>query len=289
MACEAKYLAAALVRSLFCGLPRQEKRMAVFVAASDESLSGDKFYRCGFVGPENDWSDWFAPAWAERVLDGSPRLPFLHMTDIRSRDFRKKHRLSDREAERRLDEAFRVIASMGSLYLVGSTINVEYVKNAFANTKIIGRITPQKRIYPMDPDYLSFITFCYAVLFYVRDERPECEKVDFVIERNSAMTDRIRDFHESMPDSLSRLGESDLIPLLGELIPGGKDRTPLQAADVLCWYTQRAESGGEMSDADRSRFATVARRKAYRPEWTQEQINRIAGRAEPPLAAVKAR
>jgi hypothetical protein len=25
--------------------------------------------------------------------------------------------------------------------------------------------------------------------------------------------------------------------LVGELIPGGKDRVPLQAADVLCWYT----------------------------------------------------
>src|SRR5579862_4656280 len=80
-------LASSLARSLFCGLRRQESRMAVFVSASDETAGrgqADLFFFGGWLGPEEDWSRFFVPAWQERVLDGPPKIPYLHMTDIRS-------------------------------------------------------------------------------------------------------------------------------------------------------------------------------------------------------------
>ena len=68
-------LAAELVGSLFCGLPRIEKRMAVFVAAADESDAPTRdgaFLYGGFVAPFVDWHQWFTPAWEERVLNKVP-------------------------------------------------------------------------------------------------------------------------------------------------------------------------------------------------------------------------
>lgn len=71
--------------------------MAIFVAASDESAGSDEhslFLFAGWIGPEKDWSQFFVPAWQERVLDGPPRIPYLHMTEIRSKEFREKCGLS---------------------------------------------------------------------------------------------------------------------------------------------------------------------------------------------------
>jgi hypothetical protein len=45
-----------------------------------------------------------------------------------------------------------------------------------------------------------------------------------------------------MVESLEMLGHPEWRPLVGDLIPGGKDRVPLQAADLLCWYTKRPET-----------------------------------------------
>src|SRR5437773_7905334 len=87
-------VAASLVRSLFCGLPRQDRRMAVvFVSGSDESAGRDQrcpFHYGGFVAPEEDWSRWVAPAWQERVLDGCPQLEFLHLTEMQNPKGRAK-------------------------------------------------------------------------------------------------------------------------------------------------------------------------------------------------------
>jgi hypothetical protein len=81
-------LAVSLVRSLFCGLPRLEKRMAVFVSASDESDGGhhrSRFWHGGWVAPEKDWVTYFAPAWRERVLDAGLASVSSHDRYVRSR------------------------------------------------------------------------------------------------------------------------------------------------------------------------------------------------------------
>jgi len=79
----------------------------------------------------SDWDGAFADAWRERVLDGPPSIPYLHTADIRSSQWRLLHGLSHSDAENRLDEATRVIRSMGSLIPV-----VVYVDEA-AYTRIL--------------------------------------------------------------------------------------------------------------------------------------------------------
>lgn len=60
--------------------------MTVYLAVMDETQNGKgDFTLGGFVGPDSDWREHFMPAWDERVLGGKVRIPYLHMTDIRSR------------------------------------------------------------------------------------------------------------------------------------------------------------------------------------------------------------
>ena len=82
--------------------------MAVFVSASDEHSGSNgrgPFLFAGYVGPERDWSKFLVPAWQERVLDGPPRIPYLHMTEIRSNEFRNTVGITRPAANARVDEA----------------------------------------------------------------------------------------------------------------------------------------------------------------------------------------
>jgi hypothetical protein len=54
--------------------------VAVYVAFSDEASvrnTEGEFFVAGYVASELEWP-WVARAWQERVLDGPPRIPYLH-------------------------------------------------------------------------------------------------------------------------------------------------------------------------------------------------------------------
>ena len=90
--------------------------MAVFIAASDETSGGNAFsvyHYSGWVMSEADWSQYFTPAWNERVLAGPPEIPYLHVTDMRSKAWRGKWGITETMADERMDEAALVIAQMG--------------------------------------------------------------------------------------------------------------------------------------------------------------------------------
>jgi hypothetical protein len=72
------------------------------------------------------------------VLDGPPPIPYLHMTDMRSRKFRDEHGLSRYDADSRLDEAIKVIEQLGSLRAVLIDINAEHFRGEMSDTKFIG-------------------------------------------------------------------------------------------------------------------------------------------------------
>src|SRR6266481_8542377 len=97
-----------------------------------DNQKGD-FTLGGFVGPAVDWKRDFEPAWDERVLGGKVRLPYFHMTDIRSPRWREQQGVSVIEAERRTDEAIRVIRSMGSIYPLTAGMKVAEFKTIFAD------------------------------------------------------------------------------------------------------------------------------------------------------------
>lgn len=211
--------------------------MALFLAAADETEASGTWLHAGFVAPVSDWIDWFAPAWEERVLQGPPPIPHLHMVDIRSEAWRSDHGISLSAAERRVDEATRIINSLGTLFLVSSTVDAKHFRDRMRSKKII-RPTTQPAVYRFDPDYMSYLGFTFGVLHYVHSTHPEAEKVDFMFERKQDVTRRLEDFHSTLPAALQNLGEGHLGRLLGDLIPGGKDRVPLQAADLACWHIQ---------------------------------------------------
>lgn len=246
--------------------------MAVFVAAADESSSGNRdgaFIYGGLVAPEIDWREWFAPAWEARVLNLSPPIPYLHMVDIRSPKWRFQHGLRVIDAERRLDEACRVVGGMGSLFLVTSRID----EDVFRKSRIIIR-EPKKAAFFLEPDLLCFFYFAHVVLKYVHQEFPEIEKVDFVVERNGKITSHIKEFYSLMGEVYKETPDAALSDLLGDLIPGGKDRVPLQAADVVCWHDRRFEAGN-LSSEDKRRYGILAKKNGYRHEWTHEKLNRF--------------
>ena len=222
--------------------------MTIFVAAGDETddpkQKGPFFYG-GFVASLSEWTTYFGPAWQERVLNGrrgQPTIPFLHMTDIRSPRWRAEHGLSSEEAERRVDEACRVLYCSGSLAFCYSGMDGGHFRSKFKKMKVI-RPTKQPGTYPMLPDYMGFLGFAYAAVEYVHDHRADAERVSFVVERKDGVTLHINDFHDGIAEGLREKGQAHLALLVGDVTPAGKEHFGLQAADVALWHWRRLQTG----------------------------------------------
>jgi hypothetical protein len=258
--------------------------LTVFVAVSDESGGADQgaggFLYGGFLAPEDYWRDWFTPAWDERVLarrPPMPPLPYLHMTEIRSPRWREEHDLTDREAEQRTDEAFRVINSMGMLHPITSEANATHFRDAFAAIQIGGEGT---RAGAMEPDYLCFLMYALHALGFVTREYPDAERVDFLVERtDKAITGRFHGFHQRLKAVLEQLGLQSHARLVGSLDHVGKGHVPAQAADVLCWHGRRLLEGA-LSRTNERRYATLARLIGMRHKWSRDEVAAFAHAAE---------
>lgn len=213
--------------------------MTVFNAYSDESSGADRrsmFYYAGYVAPKSDWEDIFAPLWDERVLKGPPRIPYLHMTDIRKEVWRQEHGITRSEGEFRIDEAVGVLSAIPTLMPVGSQLNASTVLDVFQQ-KFLTKKGARKK---MAPDYFGFLAYAFVVLKYVSENYPGAERVDFFVENNGEITKHIQEFHGTIEGNLRALGSPRMASLLGDLIPAGKDMLPLQAADVGCWFSRRS-------------------------------------------------
>jgi hypothetical protein len=233
-------LAAAMVRSLFCGMRPGEKRLAVFVAYSDETeVFGpeDNFLMGGFVSNETDWP-WVAKAWQERVLDGTPNIPYLHMREIKNEKWRNEHRITLRESEIRISEAAEVVGAFGNIAAIVSSVR----RSDF--NAVFNRKNRKKRHIPIglnEPDYLCFVAYAAFMLGQVHRKWPEATKVNFVVSLKHGVSNHIKEFKEAMRDQL----DEDLRNLLGDVFPASMDTMlPLQAADVLMWHIQRCFSMG---------------------------------------------
>ena len=123
-------------------------------------------------------------AWDERVLNGPPRIPYLHMTEVRSPRWRSEWAVTERDSEDRLDEASRIIRSAGGLIPVIVWVDdLEFeriLKKQFSHDK--------RQKDRLEPDYICFLCYTYIQLKKIRDQNQSVEKVDFYVERN---TDKI--------------------------------------------------------------------------------------------------
>ena len=247
----------------------------VYLAASDESSGANSlsdFQITGWLAPEQDWQRFFAPAWQERVLDRSPKIPFLHVTDMRSRTWREEHSITQLQANDRLDEASDIINTMGSLYPVQIKVVGRDFRKLFHQTEFQTSSGARKRY---EPDYYAYLPYAYALLCGVKIMFSEAERIDFMVEQKSGITPQMQGFHESLPEALRHIDRSDLLPLLGKFIPGMKQDIPLQAADFLCWHSQRAEAE-TLDESDARRWYRMARMKGFSFEMTEELMRPLA-------------
>ena len=249
--------------------------MAVFASFSDESTGKterDTFMCAGWMGSKDDWTRFFTPAWDEWVLAGPPRIPYLHMTEIRSPKWREAHGLTEADAENRVDQACVILDQLANLQPVRLVVNGGDFRDEFRDTRVVRTGRKQFAASTFEPDYICFLGYAWAALKYLTEYHPEAEKLDFVVERKNKVTNYIQEFHSQLPDALAALGSPELARLVGELVPGGKDRLPLHAADLLCWHCARREKLETMSDRDKLRYKTIAYHKGKRIEFSKEMI-----------------
>lgn len=251
--------------------------MAVFLSASDESDGGferSTFWHGGWVAPETDWYNYFAPAWQERVTHAKPEIPYLHMTDIRDSNWRAEHNLSWLQAEDKLNAATAIIDTMGSLYPIATYTSGDAFLDAFGKKKIIqdGR---SKKTYRFLIDHFSFNAYVLSVLFYIKAKHPEAEKVDFIVERKEGVFEKLKQFYDSFANSLVGLGYPEVAKYLGELTAVGKERAPVQAADMLCWHTCRA-SLGTLKGNDAVRAAAILKRRGAAVDLPDKLLHDMA-------------
>jgi len=255
--------------------------MAVFVAAADESdghLQTGPFVYGGFVGPSRDWIDWFAPAWEERVLNVAPTIPFFHMAEIRNPKWQGKNGFTWIDAERRIDEAVRVVASMGSIHLVRTSLDGGHFRKVFDTFRIV-RQGYQPGTYALDPDYIGFLGFARGVLEYVRQSYPDAERVDFVVERKSRVSHYLPDYLGHVERWLREQGRLDLVELIGELTLGDKTRVPLQAADLAMWHVRRYEANESEAVDIRRLDRMLQGRMMTLSGMTNDEISGVASRS----------
>ena len=158
--------------------------MAVFVSYSDETKTGSlsDFLVSGYIADEQSTWPLLTSAWQERVLDGSPNIPYLHMTDIRNAKWRREkgNGISEIESECRISAAVSLLAQCGGLSIVTSAIrraNLESaIRSKFDRSKDVTEALSK-------PDYFCFHAYCTVVLKMVRLRHSNVDKVNFVVSR----------------------------------------------------------------------------------------------------------
>lgn len=260
-------------------LPRLEMRMSVFLAASDETEGAAIFHHAGYVAPVSCWTDVFCPAWQREVLAGPPQLDEFHMTELRSPSWREQHGITEDDAQARIDAAVDLISRTMGLFAVRSSIVAEHFED-YASGLRFRLNDPRRGPAQFLIDYPSFQGYAYLVLM-VCSLNPKTEKVDFVIEKKREVFPAMHDFHEGLSHAFEYIGLPRVAKAVGELIPGDKKRIPLQAADLLCWHTQRLVSSARnpsisFSDVDRQRFAKLTRIGTGHT-WERQMIEELCG------------
>lgn len=195
--------------------------MAVFEAYSDEAGVADpagEFLISGYVADQNEWP-WVTRAWQDRVLDGTPKLPYLHMTKIRSEQWRQRHGISFNESEERVAEAVRVLRSMGALSALCSVI-----KRGDLETAIHSKFEQKKQV-PIgldEPDYLCFVAHAAFVLGEVSKKYPDASRVNFVVSRKQKVTHHLNETVKWMKQNFNEVYPA-IAPLFGDLRPGSME------------------------------------------------------------------
>jgi len=258
--------------------------MAVFTSFSDESAGktkSDKFLFAGWIGPLADWQDFFAPAWDERVLAGPPRIEYLHMTDIRSPLWRESNGITEQDANNRINGACTILDQFINLHPLRVVIRGDFFHNEFSDIRVTNPKRKQFNSSKYEPDYLAFFAYAWAALKYLSIEYPEVEKLDFVVEQKTTVSEHIKNFHAELPIALEALGSPELARLVGSITFGDKFRSPLQAADVLAWHCARREKPKTMSRDDIKRYICMTNHRGRRIVLSKAILHKLRNAFNP--------
>ena len=96
------------------------------------------------------------------------------------------------------------------------------------------------------------------------------------MEFKAAVSRYIREFHSTPNTVLEAIGQPYLTELVGNLTPVGKERVPLQTADLLCWHTARANKPYMMDIRDARRYNVIAPRKGHKEHIDTELVSQLA-------------
>jgi hypothetical protein len=118
--------------------------------------------------------------------------------------------------------------------------------------------------------------FVKHALAFVEQSRPEVEKVDFVIERNGQFSRYIQEHADAVREYL-RQRFPRLEVLMGDVIPAGKDRAPLQAADCACWHLQKIDSN-KFTRTEHKRYTRIAKRDWIVHETANTELDAVHDR-----------
>jgi hypothetical protein len=252
--------------------------VAVYTAYSDESGVGDPsgtFIMGGYLAPEQDWKE-LTESWQNRVLNGPPQIPYLHMKEIRREEWRAEHGISYNDSENRISEAVRIIYSRGSLSAVASHMRRDHlaqiVHDPLRAAKVKGEFYALR-----DPDYLCFLAYAVFVLGQAKKRYRDVDTVNFVVSRKRKVSEHIEDFHKMMKGRLSNNPIwSPLDTIVGNLSIGDMEECiPLQFPDVLCWHMQRYFAK-TMNRTDENRLWYLGETPGHLHENEPEDLERIA-------------
>lgn len=249
--------------------------MSVYLAFSDESGVGDprgKFLVAGYLAPESKWPALIS-AWQSRVLDGPPRIPYLHMTDIRSNAWRSEHAISYNEAEGRVAEAIRVIYSTGAMSAVASVITRADLQDLFH------RPHRRRKDIPVgldEPDYACYLAFINIMLLRAYKLHPDATKVNFIVSYKEVVTKGLNNLTDVTRHWL-KSERPEIAALFGDVIPASmEEELPLQAADALCWHLQCYYRGGYSRIEENRMWYLLKERDGDLHEWTTDELKHVA-------------
>jgi hypothetical protein len=152
-------------------------------------------------------------------------------------------------------------------FQICSTTRTEYISEV---GRLYFRKGPKSRKKRFKNDHLCWFGYMHTVLETVHRLYKGVDRVDFVIERKNGIFSEIKRLYDEFRLAFDE-SAPHLSPLMGEVIPGGKDRVPLQAADVLCWYSQRA-AVKSLEGLDVGRWAALAERPGEWHNWTRNEV-----------------
>ena len=216
----------------------RESLVSVYVAYSDESGTPDKdgiFLVGGYVADQQDWPA-FAEAWQKKVLQSPPIIPYLHIAELRGKEFQQKHGLTEADALHKVRRAVNVIRE--SNFITGYFGEIERKDFSFLRQYCADR----EVVWPdnlNDPDYLPFIAYAELTMRRVVSQHTGVRKIDFVVSRKRRVSHHCVRFTDEIRATLNPA----LPGIVGDLLPASmEEHEALQAADLLCWHIQRVSA-----------------------------------------------